>query len=70
MVFGSIFNFIFLFFKSFNVCLLLRERETQSMDRGGAQRGGDTESKAGSRLQAISTEPDTGLKLTNYEIMT
>ena len=38
---------------------------------GEGQRGkeGDSESKAGSRLQAVSTEPDAGLKLTNCEIM-
>ena len=30
----------------------------------------DTESKAGSRLQAVSTEPDAGLELTNCEIIT
>ena len=36
-----------------------RERETE----------GDTESEAGSRLRAVSTEPDTGLKLVNCEIM-
>ena len=29
-----------------------------------------TESKAGSRLRAVSTELDMGLKPTNYEIMT
>ena len=28
------------------------------MSRGGAERGGDTESEAGSRLRAISTEPN------------
>ena len=39
------------------------------MSMGGAERG-DTESKAGSRLRAVSTEPDTGLELTNLEIMT
>ena len=33
----------------FDVCLFLRERERQSVSRGGAQRGGDTESEAGSR---------------------
>ena len=27
------------------------------------EREGDTESKAGSRLQAVSTEPDAGLEL-------
>ena len=41
-----------------------------SMSGGGAEREGDTESEAGSRLSAVSTEPDVGLKLTNYEIMT
>ena len=40
------------------------------MNGGGAERQGDTESEAGSRLQAVSTEPDTGLKLTDHEIMT
>ena len=40
------------------------------MTRGGAEREGDTESKAGSRLQAVSTEPDAGLELTDREIVT
>ena len=40
------------------------------MREGGAEREGDTESEAGSRLHAVSTEPDTGLELTNREIMT
>ena len=40
------------------------------MNGDGAEREGDTESEAGSRLQAVSTEPDAGLKLTNHEIMT
>ena len=52
----------------FNVCSFLRERE--SMRRGEAEREGDTESKAGSRLWAVSTEPDAGLELTSREIMT
>ena len=37
---------------------------------GEGQREGDTESEAGSRVQAVSTEPDMGLKLMNHEIMT
>ena len=37
---------------------------------GGAERGGDTEWEAGPRLQAVSTEPDAGLEMTNPEIMT
>ena len=49
-------------------CLFLRERENLTM--GEAEREGDTESKAGSRLQAVSTEPDVGLELMNCEIMT
>ena len=40
------------------------------MSRGGAEREGDTASKAGSRIQAVSTEPDAGLELTDREIMT
>ena len=40
------------------------------MSRGGAEREGDTESEAGSRLQAVSTESDAGLELTNRKIMT
>ena len=30
---------------------------------------GDTESEAGSRFWAVSTEPSMGLKLMNHEIM-
>ena len=52
----------------FNVCLFLRAR--QSMSGGGTERNGDTESEADSRLWAVSTEPDMGLELINYEIMT
>ena len=40
------------------------------MSGGGAEREGDTESEAGSRLWTDSTEPNTGLKLTDREIMT
>ena len=44
------------------------------MSRGGAERERererDAESKAGSRLRAVSTEPDAGLELINREIMT
>ena len=41
-----------------------------SMNGGGAEREGDTESKAVSRLWAVSTEPEVGLEPTNSEIMT
>ena len=40
------------------------------MNGGGSEREGDTESEAGSRLPAVSTEPDAGFKPTNREIMT
>ena len=40
------------------------------MNGGGAEREGDTESETGSRLCAISPEPDAGLKLTDRKIVT
>ena len=40
------------------------------MSRGEAERKGDTESEAGSRLRADSTEPEAGLELANQEIVT
>ena len=40
------------------------------MNGGGAERGGDTESKAGPRLWALSTELDVGLELMDREILT
>ena len=40
------------------------------MSERGPEREGDMESEAGSRLRAVSTEPDAGLELTDYEIMT
>ena len=39
-------------------------------EQGGAEREEDTEPKAGSRLWAVSTEPDVGLELADHEIMT
>ena len=48
----------------------MRERETQSVSRGGAERDGDTESETGSRLLAVSTEPEVGFEPTNREITT
>ena len=40
------------------------------MNGGGSEREGDTESEAGSRPPAVSTEPYAGLELTDCEIMT
>ena len=45
------------------------DRERQSMNRGRLEREGDTESETGSRLWAVSTEPDVGLELMDREIM-
>ena len=57
-------------FNFFNVYFYFWDRERQSMSWGGADREGDTESKAGSRLWAVSTEPNAGIKPMNCEIMT
>ena len=56
--------------KIFLTLIYFWDRETQSMNRGGAEREGDTESETGSRLWAVSTESDAGLKLIDREIMT
>ena len=47
-----------------------RDRERETTSRGEADREGDTESEAGSRLWAVSTEPNMGLELTNRDTMT
>ena len=44
--------------------------ERRSVSGEGAEREGDTESEAGFRLWALSTEPNAGIKPTNCEIMT
>ena len=59
----SLFLFFFFIFYFF-------ERDGQSVDGGGAEREGDTESDAGCRLRAVSTEPDAGLEPTDLEITT
>ena len=66
------FNFFYFFhiFKKCFIYLFLRERQSSSRGEGQREIEGDRESDAGSRLQAVSTEPNTGLKLTNSEIMT
>ena len=51
----AVWSFISLIYKIiffFSICLFLRER--QSVSKGGAEREGDTESKAGSRLWAAA----------------
>ena len=52
----------FIITKFFNV-YYFGERVHMHTSGGGAERPGDTESKAGSRLRAVSTEPDMGLEL-------
>ena len=60
-------NFFLSFF--FNVYSCLRDRETQSVSGGGAESDGDTESQAGSRLWAVSTDWHGALN-SQQEIMT
>ena len=50
--------------------MFLRERKRDRLSGGGAEREGDTESEAGSRLRAVSAEPDVGLELKNREMVT
>ena len=47
-----------------------RERQRQNVSGGVAEGEGDTESEVGSRLRAVSTEPDAGLKPKDRKIMT
>ena len=56
------------FFLMFIYLLFLRQREGPG--KGEAEREGDTESKAGSKLWVVSTESDVELEPTNCEIMT
>ena len=58
-------SFLSFFFLTF-IYFWERERERERE----RDREGDTESKAGSRLWAISPEPNVGLKPMNHEIMT
>ena len=56
----------------FNVYLFLKERERErEHEQGrGRERETHTEWEAGSRLQAVSTELETGLELTSCDTMT
>ena len=65
VIFKNIYLFIFL-----NVLFIFERERDRMASGGGAEREGDTQSKAGSRLWAVSTEPNVGLKLMNREIMT
>ena len=61
---------MYAFKKIFFLHLFIFDRVRQRMSGGGAEREWDTESEAGSRLRAVSTEPDMGLEPTNREIVT
>ena len=50
--------------------MFIFERDRQSTSGGGEDREGDTESEAGSRLRAVSTELDVGLEFKDHKIMT
>ena len=63
------FDLFFLFFNAY-LFLIEREKERECKQGKGREWEGDTESEAGSRLWAVSTEPDVGLKPTDPEIMT
>ena len=68
VVLAKFFYLLFIFLMFFKNSFL-REREW-GVGRCGAEREADTESEAGSRLRAVSTEPDAGLEPTDREIMT
>ena len=59
--------YLFIFFQRLFIFGTERDR---AMNGEGAEREGDTESETGSRLWAISPEPDTRLELTDREIVT
>ena len=63
---------LYIFFLKFFKCLFIfeTERDRAWTGEGQREREGDTESEAGSRLWAVSTEPNMGLELTDREIMT
>ena len=66
---GSLWLNYFFFFLMF----IYFDTERQSMSGGGAEREGDKESEAGSRLPVVSTGlelTDAGLQFTECEIMT
>ena len=50
--------------------IFLRVRDRAQVGKGQRETELDTESKAGSRLRAVSIEPDMGLELMSGEIMT
>ena len=69
----TVFFFIFILLKKNFFLTFIFETERDRAWTGEGQREGDTECETGSRLWAVSTEPDAGLKLTaltDREVMT
>ena len=58
-----------LFLIFFHLFIFERQKETEHK-WGGAEREGNKEFQAVSRLRTVSREPDTGLELMNCEITT
>ena len=60
-------SYIYILFKFYFIYL----RETETVQVGVGQRERETQNpKQGSGLRAVSTEPDAGLELTDFEIVT
>ena len=53
---------LYIFFEIVVMFLYFGDKETECEQGRGREREGDTESQAGSRLWAVSTEPDVGLE--------
>ena len=64
LFFSFFFSFLFLFFSLFFSCLFTFEKG------GGAEREGDTESEAGSRLRAVGAKSEAGLEPRDCEMVT
>ena len=63
-------SFVLYFFNVFWMFIEFWERERQTARGGGAESEGERESEAGSRLRAVSTEPDMGFEPMKCGIMT
>ena len=61
------YSYLFIYLKHLFIFETERDR---AWTGGGPETEGDTESETGSRLWAVSTETDAGLKLTSRKIMT
>ena len=61
---------LWVFFFNFLMFMYFWEKERDRVWAGEEQRERHTESEAGSRLWAVSTEPDAGLEPMDHEIMT